>query len=486
MDNAHLRQIVVKEGVFDDPQTLEGYSKDESFAPSIRPRFIVKVKNTKEVQEVVEWANETLTPLIPVSSGPPRFRGDTVPGVDGAVIVDLSQMKKIIRIDRKNRVAMVEPGVTFGELIPELEKEGLSPYMPLAPRSSKSVVASSLEREPVTIPRDHWESQDPTLCAEIIYGSGNLFRTGSAAGPGSIQEQWKAGKAQVRGLGPSQVDFTKLIQAAQGTMGIVTWASIKCNLLPKVNKTFLISADRIDQLIDFTYKLMWKKLGDECLILNAQNLSSILAENPESIEVLRQNIPRWVLIINIEGSGFMPQERVEYQEAEIMEVAQSHDLKPLSTISNFGSKDILNVLSRPSKEPYWKQRVKGSSHDIFFLTTLDRSPEFVSKMSELTAAYHLSPSDLGVYIQPTVQGTNCHCEFTLNYDPRRETDFDKVKKLDNEAASIFADMGGFFSRPYGRWSNIAYRRCSDTVAGLRKVKQIFDPNGIMNPGKLCF
>ena len=62
-------------------------------------------------------ANETQTPLIPVSSGAPHFRGDTVPSVAGSIIVDLSKMKKIINIDRPRRVAMVEPGVTFGELI---------------------------------------------------------------------------------------------------------------------------------------------------------------------------------------------------------------------------------------------------------------------------------------------------------------------------------------------------------------------------------
>jgi hypothetical protein len=217
-----IQEIVDSNGFFDDSKSVEAFYGDASLVPAIRPRCIVRVRSTEEVQEVVKWANDTHTPLIPVSSGPPRFRGDTVPGVDGAVIVDLSHMKRIIRIDRKNRVALVEPGVTFGELIPALEEQGLAPYMPLVPRRSKSVVASSLEREPITIPRDHWESQDPLLCTEIIYGSGDLFRTGSAAGPGTLEEQWQGGKAQVRGLGPSQIDFTRLIQAAQGTMGIVT------------------------------------------------------------------------------------------------------------------------------------------------------------------------------------------------------------------------------------------------------------------------
>ena len=47
-------------------------------------------------------------------------------------------------------------------------------------------------------------------------------------------------------------------------------------------------------------------------------------------------------------------------------------------------------------------------------------------------------------------------------------------------------MGAFFSRPYGLWSDVAYAKCPDTVRALGKVKAILDPQGIMNPGKLCF
>ena len=101
---------------------------------------------------------------------------------------------------------MVEPGVTFAELIPEMERNDLAPFMPLAPRGSKSVVTSALEREPITIPRHHWNPQDPLRCVEIIYGIGDLFRTGSAAGPGTLEEQWEIGRAQVRATGPAHTD----------------------------------------------------------------------------------------------------------------------------------------------------------------------------------------------------------------------------------------------------------------------------------------
>lgn len=105
-----LTKIVDSKSILDSEEALEEYSRDNSFAPRVRPKCLVKIKNADEVQALVKWANESLTPLVPVSSGGPHFRGDTVPSTGGAVVVDLSEMKKVVRIDRRNRVAMVEPG----------------------------------------------------------------------------------------------------------------------------------------------------------------------------------------------------------------------------------------------------------------------------------------------------------------------------------------------------------------------------------------
>ncbi len=114
-----LGRIVGIENVIDTPEVLERYSRDCSFARPMKPRFVARPKNAEEVQGIVRWANVTGTPLVPVSSDFPHFRGDTVPSVPEAVTVDLSRMNRIIRIDRRNRVALIEPGVTFGQLQPE-------------------------------------------------------------------------------------------------------------------------------------------------------------------------------------------------------------------------------------------------------------------------------------------------------------------------------------------------------------------------------
>lgn len=480
-----LIAIVGAANVSDAAETLEAYSRDESFVRQMKPQCVARPQNAEEVQEIVKWANRTATPLIPVSSGPPHFRGDTIPGL-GGVVVDLSRMKRIIRINRRNRVAMVEPGVTFAELQPELEKEGLRLPMPLCPRSSKSVIGSCLEREPTTIPKYQWDISDPLLCTEVVFGSGDLFRTGEAAGPGSLEDQWASGQAQTNPMGPFQIDFFRLIQGAQGTMGIVTWASVRCELLPQLQSLFLVASERLENLLDFAYRLLWARLGDELLFLNSLNLAAILGEDADHIKALRETLPQWVLIFCIAGYERLPQERVEYQEKDVMDIGQRFGLQPVTAIPGARGMDVLEALSRASAEPYWKLKYKGGCHDIFFLTTLDRAPEFVTAMYHVAEATGYPNTDIGIYLQPQMQGRACHCEFNLSCDPGNPREVERGRHLFIDASQALMRMGGFFSRPYGPWAEIAYSRDAQSVIALRKVKDIFDPNNVMNPGKLCF
>lgn len=480
-----LAGIVGSDWVLDDPETLEVYSRDLSFVPPKRPECVVKPVATEEVQAIVKWANEKSCPLIPVSSGTPRFRGDTVPRL-GGVVVDLSRMDKVIRVDRRNRVCMIEPGVTFAKLQQEVEKEGLRVTMPLLPRQTKSVLASFLEREPILIPKYHWDISDPICCLEVVFGSGDLFWTGEAAGPGSLEEQWAAGGAQKFPLGPHQVDYHRLIQGAQGTMGIVTWASVKCEILPQVQKLLLVPSQEFDGLIDFTYRLLKLGLGDEILLLNGLNLASILADEPDAIKELQASLPEWVLIFCIAGYERLPAERVAYQEKDIMDIARQFKLEPVDMLPGIQGEKLLEALSRPSGQPYWKLKFRGGCHDIFFLTTLNQVPRFVKVMRDAAQTMDYSSKNIGIYVQPIVQGTSCHCEFNLTCDPNASSEMQKVRELLTKASDALMKEGAFFSRPYGIWSDGPYRQNEDYVLALRKVKSIFDPNRVMNPGKLCF
>jgi FAD/FMN-containing dehydrogenase len=374
--------------------------------------------------------------------------------------------------------------------------------MPLLPRASKSVLGSILEREPITNPRYAWSLSEPLRCLETVMGNGEMFRTGELAGAGvststredakliAIEELLeKRKKTQDTALyqyGPGQFNYHKLLGAAQGTMGIVTWASLRCEVLPKVRRFFLVPAERLDSIIGFAYKLLRIRFHDELLLLNSSSLAAILGEGTEKIMGLRKELPPWILFLGLTGRDVLAQERVAFLENDIIDIAQQFGVRLESAIPGARAEQVGEAVLNPSREPYWKLRYKGGCQDIFFLTTLNRIPEFITTMHSMAEACKFPPSDIGVYVQPTHLGTSCHVEFNLPYNSGDESEVARMQGLYTRASEELSKQGAFFSRPYGMWADLAYSRNPEHTSLSRKLKALFDPHNILNPGKLCF
>lgn len=479
-----LRGIVGEGRVSGEAAALAGF-ESAGIASGGTPLLAVRPADTGQVRALINLANTDGLNLVFASSGPPRFRGDTVPEGE-AVIVDMSGMDRVLRVDRRNKVALIEPGVTFAQLKAEAQKAGLRPLMPLLPRSTKSVIASFLEREPITIPRYHWDMTDPLLCTELVFGTGDLFRTGSAAGPGSLREQWDKGLAQKNPMGPAQTDFLRIVQGSQGTMAAVTWATIKLELEPALRRLYFVPTDRLEKLVDFSYRALRPKLAEEFFILNPFALATILADEPRKIRELAAKQAPCTLVYGVSGFEYLPEQRVAYQEHDMEELAQASGVRVAREVPGATWRGMLSIIDNPSPEPYYKTRAGGAFLEILFLTTLDRTPSFVPVV-ERAASHHGYPaSELGVYIQPIQHGRACHMEFNIYYDPDNCADSARARGLFEEASRALDEAGAFFSRPYGAWADLAYARCPDTVLALRKVKEMLDPAGVLNRGKLCF
>ena len=481
-----LERIFGPGNVMSDPDTLETYSRDESFAHPLKPRHVVRAHSAAQIQELVQWANRNLTPLVPLSSGPPHFRGDTVPTAPGAVIVNLSEMKRIVHVDVRNRMALIEPGVTYAQVQPELAKCGLRVSSPLAPRANKSVIGALLEREPVTVPKYQWALLDPLRCTEVVWGDGQRITTGEAVSTDALPQEWARNLAQVNPAGPGQTNFYKFTSAAQGSMGIVTWASVKCEVLPRVHKLFFVPASRLEDLVDLAYAILRIRFGDEFLILNNWNLAMLLERDPAQIPMISTKLPRWTLLIGIAGRDTLPEEKADYQEKDISEMAQKHGMQLLPAISGANGIETLKTILNPSDDSYWKLRYKGAGQEIFFLNTLDNSCRFVKTLYTIAEAHNYPTSQVGVYIQPVQQGASCHIEFNLSFDRGNREEANRMRELYENASPELWKRGAYYSRPYGIWSQMAFNGDAQTTIALKKIKGIFDPNNIMNPGKLCF
>lgn len=481
---SELAKFVGEDYVSDSLDERMKYSRDFSLLPPGIPEAVVWPASAEEVSKVVRWCNEQEIPIVPVSSKV-HFYGCTIPK-EGGIIVDLSRMNKILEIDTENRFVRYEPGVTWSQLVEELKKKGMRAIMPLMPPGDRSPLTDTLEREVLT--NMVYDYGEPMQSVQVVWPTGEIFRCGSASVNGFPE-------SKSRGVNPSGpgIDFYRFIQAAQGTFGIVTWMSMKIESIPKIDKVYFAPVDDLPYAIDFLYRILPRRIGQECLLLNNVELASIVAENvPEDFEELSAKLPPWTLILVISGLLRRPEEKIAYEENFLNQVLRQ-EFQKLALVDNLPGfpglgRKLLPMLRSPwpADKPHWKVRVKGGCQSIFFITRPNKAQMFMDIMEYIAARNGYPVAEVGCYIQPIEHNRACQIEFDLFYDPEDEVEKLYVANLYRDAVVTLMNEGAFFTRPYGELGQIIYDRAANYTMALKRVKKVFDPKNIMNPGNLCF
>jgi hypothetical protein len=432
---------------------------------------------------VVRLANEHFVPIVPVSSWV-HFQGATIPK-QGGIVLDLGRMNRILEIDEANRRVRIEPGVTWEQLTAELEKKGMRMIMPLLPHPQRSVLTDYLEREvPTNTVYDYGE---PLQSMEVVWPTGEIFRMGSASVNGYPDSQSKGANPS----GPG-IDFYRFFQGAQGTMGIVTWSNLKIESIPKMDKVLFAPVSDLSYAVEFLYRILPRRIGQECLLLNNVSLAAILSEDGQGIPKIRQALPPWTLLLVLSGLWRRPQEKIAYEENTLSEILKN-EFKGLSLAENLPGfpgleRKMVPTLRKPwpKEGTYWKNRYKGGCQSLFFITRPGLSKKFIEIVEGIAARGGTPITDLGGYLQPIEHNRACQLEFHFFYDPSNPAEVENVRKVYRTAALALMNEGAFFTRPYGELAPILYERAAGYTTVLRQVKKVFDPNNIMNPGNLCF
>lgn len=461
------------------PEILDTFTQNAAFWSGKVPSAVVSVQSTEEVLELVKKANESGQPIIPVSSAGRHRKGGVTPAAEGCTMVDLSGCNKIISINRPNRMTVIEPGVTYPQLRKALAEEGLTFSAPVAPRPGKSVMASMLERVPLMGVNRQWNYVDPLSCCNVVWGDGVRMNTGEAYG-GSFDplEQQAGGKYQLYGGGPMMVDYCRLLAGSQGTMGIVTWAALRCNVLPENRKLILATAVDWGCMENFLYNMLHKRCGDQLFAMDRTQFAALMGK-PE----LAQTLPRWIGVVGLESRPMVPTSRIEAHTKLTVQAAREAGVELLEELPGISEQYAFSRIFEGNPDVYWKDVPMGASSDLFFNTTLDRAADFMRTVDRVALAQDFDPEQIGVYVQPRHTGTSCHVEFTIPYAPE---DAEAAKKLFEELSSACSRNGAYFQEPYGIWASLQYGRDPQGTDMLRRIKAVFDPRGILNPGKLCF
>ena len=480
-----LLRSAMREGTAtSDPQDIAASQPSNPVIdPGPKPSHIVRPAKVEELQELLRLANASSLNLTVASSAGRHSRGGFAAQKDH-ILIDLSLWKQIPWVNRRNRVCLIEPGVTYGELQQALQPQGMTIPMPLAPRSGKSVIASAMDREPTTWPNRQWDISDPVASTELIFGNGDLFRTGAAGGPGTLEQQRAVGGAQKSPLGPSQTDFHRVVQGSQGTMGIVTWITVRGELRPTIEQSFLLGADSLTALIPFVYDVQKQWLGEQSFVLNRAAAAMLMTgQKTGSFEATRSSLSQYVCLQNIAGFERMAKKRVEYQRTDIESIARKHKLSMAASQGAISAKALLETATRPCGEIDWRHRLRGHCLSLFFLTTLDRVPKLVDTFMGLAGSLGVDKESVGLYVQPVIQNHACHVELMCPFDPGAPKDVELMRKLEKAAVVRLAAGGAFFSRPYGSAGNVVFQQNPLNYEVLKKIKGIFDPNRVLNHGK---
>ncbi len=483
-----LEKIVGQGNVSDDPQTLAAYSRDQSFVESRTPEAVVFVETVEQIQEVVRAANKTLTPIVPYSSGM-NLHGATIPD-QGGIILNMSRMKNIIKLDEENWHVVIEPGTTYAELQGRLAERGYRIMTPLGVSPDRSVLSSYLERDPVLAAPSFEHGNYLIMDTEIVLPNGDIFRTGS----------WTSGGDPGAPSGPIRNTIFRLWTAAQGTLGIMTKMVLQIEPLPKEQKIFFIPFDALSEAIEPLQQIQRREIGTECFLLNNFNTAALFSEewdvpaafpaeavSAPSFEQLRSQLPAWLMIICIQGNARRADEKVAYETEALREACDSVSVELLENLPNIPGAPaaVRSLLLRP-----WtilkKFHYKGSVHDLTFKCPLKSLCLLEEKLQSVCLDSGYSLEQIGGFILPLERARALHCEFDLHCSPEDGAERLRTKQLWLKASEALMNSGAYFDRPYGPWASLVYSRAAQYTHKLRQLKAEMDENNILNPGKLCF
>jgi len=455
-----------------DATELERLARDDSGYAGHCPLAVVRPTTVPALSALVRRAPALGIRLMPLSSTGEHHRGDTL-CQPGTVVVDMSGFDEVVRIDRRNRVAMFEAGVSFERLAGALREKGMRAMLPLCPRQGKSALASYLEREPTIYPRFQWDQSDPLLCVEAVFGNGELFRTGGAAGPGTLEEQWAIGNAQKTPMGPGHSDVARILQGAQGNLGIVTWCTAKAEPVPLDETLYVLSSPDLATLTQLCSTLLRRNLPDICFIVDGVALAALKGEPAGSADYL------WHLVFSLAAPALLGHEKIEWMQEEVADHCRAAGLA--DQLYSFAPRhaELHRRLTDPASgaaSGWWKKAGHDATRELFFQTTLDACEDFLPAVQQKLRERGWDRRPL-IYIQPLVGGRSCHMEFVFPHEAAGQAP-ESVTELTCDIARELKAHGAFFSRPYGPLVDIA-RASSSTGALTDRITEVFDPAGVM-------
>ncbi|MCO0597227.1 glycolate oxidase subunit GlcD [Peribacillus butanolivorans] len=448
-----LLSIVGPENYDDSKVECLVYSYDATPGYQSMPDAVIKPGGTNEVAAIVKVCNEHKVPIIPRGSGT-NLSGGTCP-TEGGLVLLFNRMNSLIEIDEENLTATVQPGLITLDLISAVEKKGL--FYPPDPSSMKiSTIGGNINENSGGLRGlKYGVTRDYVIGLEVVLPNGDIIRTG-----GKLAKD-------VAGY-----DLTKLFVGSEGTLGIVTEAILKLIPIPETTKTMLALYHDLDAAAQSVAKIISNKIIpvtleflDRPTLIVVEDFAKIgLPTNVEAVLLIEQDGPPEVVERDMKRMADICLE----EKAVSVEIAETElDAVALKT----ARRTALSALAR----------LKPTT--ILEDATVPRSEiaKMVRAINEIATKHNVNICTFG-----HAGDGNLHP--TCITDAR---DHDEMERVELAFADIFAvaiDLGGTITGEHGvgamKAPYLEWKLKKEGIAAMKGIKQAFDPNNIMNPGKV--
>lgn len=417
------------------------------------PDVIVAPRNTEEIASIVKLCGEHQVPIVPRGSGTNLSAG-TVP-TKGGVVLLFKNMNKILDIDVENMTVTVQPGLITAHLSSSVEKHGL--FYPPDPSSNKiSTIGGNISENSGGLRGlKYGVTKDYVRGLEAVLPNGEIIRTG-----GKLAKD-------VAGY-----DLTSLLVGSEGTLAIITEATL--NLIPKppYKETILAAFNRLEDAADTVTAILSEKIipttlefldqGTVQVIEDYRNIglptdceAILLIEQDGIIEAVKQDMKRIYTICKEYGAKEVNKAETE-EEAEKLTLARRD---ALSALARLRPTTILEDATVPRSE----------------------IPAMVREIRKIAAKYNVT-------IQTFGHAGDGNLHPTCLTDVRDKEEMERVEKAFEEIFLAAIELGGTITGEHGVGEMKApYLEWKIGKAGIdvmKAIKKAIDPKEIMNPGKM--
>lgn len=453
-----LKKIIGEQFVFVEAEQLKNYGHDETEDLVYLPEVVVKPRTAKEISEILTLANTEMIPVTPRGAGT-GLSGGALP-IHAGIILSMERFNQIIQIDERNLQATVEPGV-INEAFQNAVKE-LGLFYPPDPASKGSCFLGGNVAESSGGPKcvKYGTTRDYILNLEVVLPTGEIIETGANTLKNS-----------------TGYNLTQLLVGSEGTLGIATKIIVKLLPLPKYDLLMLVP---------------FKSLDEACAAVSEVFRAGFM---PSAMELMERDALDWVSKY-VQSSVVKLEEGIEAHllievDGNDMDVLMK-DMEAISELmSKYNTTDILFAESAAQKNELWRLRrgineaVKNNAISKEQDTVVPRAelPKLVKGVKEVGRKYKFRTVCYG-----HAGDGNLHIRLIKGDLTDDQWNGDYIKKAIAEIFTVCKQLGGTISGEHGiglvqqEYMHLVF---SEKALQLqRDIKKVFDPNGILNPGKM--